>query len=445
MAGLTVDGFVPKTLLELKEELEAAWRAEFGTNVELDPNSPDAQIIGIIADRLAELWELLQAVYSSQDPDKAVGQALDAVCAITGTQRDAAVNSTVVITATGDDGTILLTGREASVAVTGDRFITIEDATLALVDDWLALTGYAVGDRVHNDDRIYQCTDDGVSAASGGPTGESSAITDGTVTWRFIGEGEAAADIEAESVEEGAISGASGTITVIETPVSGWTDVNNMEDAELGSEVEEDDDLRAKREFELAAAGAGTVPAIRADILKVDGVTAAFVFKNDTSVTDADGRPPHSVEAVVEGGDDQDIGESLFRNVSAGILPFGTETVQVVDSQGFEWDVSFSRPDSIDIWIEVDVVKDPLVFPVDGEDQIIAAIVDDEDNHPIGKDVKASRIISRIFQIPGVLDVTSALVDDNASPVTTSVTIGPRQRADFDTSRVEVNLSDGSP
>ncbi len=442
--GLTPAGFVAKTLLELKDEIEAAWQAEFGANVDLDPNSPDGQVIGIFSERLAELWELAQAVYSSQDPDKAVGQALDAVAAITGTLRSAARASTVTLTATGDDGTILLTGREASVAITGDRFATTEDGTLVLVADWVALTPYAVGDRVHNDDRIYQCTDDGVSAASPGPEGESDSISDGTVTWRFLGEGEAAVDIPAEAVEAGPKAAAAGTLTTIETPVSGWTDVNNVEDAVLGEDEEEDDHLRAKREFELAASGAGTLPAIRADVLKVLNVTAAIVFKNDSNVTDADGRPPHSVEAVVEGGDDQDIGEALFANVSAGIEPYGTESVTVTDSQGLEWEVGFSRPETVDIYMDLTVTKDPNVFPVDGEDQVVQAIIDDEVNHPIGKDVKASRIIAQVFKVPGVLDVV-VLVDDSPSPASTSVTIGVRQRADFDTGRIDVTLVDGTP
>ena len=47
MAGVTADGFTAKTALEIKAEIEADWREEFGANVDLSPDSPDGQIIGI--------------------------------------------------------------------------------------------------------------------------------------------------------------------------------------------------------------------------------------------------------------------------------------------------------------------------------------------------------------------------------------------------------------
>jgi hypothetical protein len=57
--------------------------------------------------------------------------------------------------------------------------------------DWTALTTYAVGDRVLNDTGplTYTCITAGESAASGGPTGTGSDITDGTAHWKFIPAG----------------------------------------------------------------------------------------------------------------------------------------------------------------------------------------------------------------------------------------------------------------
>ncbi len=51
---------------------------------------------------------------------------------------------------------------------------------------WAATTAYVVGDRCTNDTaKTYQCTVAGISAGSGGPIGTSAAITDGTVTWEY--------------------------------------------------------------------------------------------------------------------------------------------------------------------------------------------------------------------------------------------------------------------
>lgn len=52
---------------------------------------------------------------------------------------------------------------------------------------WTASHAYRLGDRCTNDSsKTYQCTTAGVSASSGGPTGTADAITDGTVIWKYM-------------------------------------------------------------------------------------------------------------------------------------------------------------------------------------------------------------------------------------------------------------------
>jgi len=52
---------------------------------------------------------------------------------------------------------------------------------------WTASHAYEVGDRCTNDTaKTYQCTVAGTSASSGGPTGTGTSITDGTVTWCYM-------------------------------------------------------------------------------------------------------------------------------------------------------------------------------------------------------------------------------------------------------------------
>lgn len=59
------------------------------------------------------------------------------------------------------------------------------------VTAWQGSTGYNVGDIRGGQgvSRVYQAIAAGTSAASGGPTGTTDAIADGTVTWKYIGEG----------------------------------------------------------------------------------------------------------------------------------------------------------------------------------------------------------------------------------------------------------------
>lgn len=443
--GVTPTGFITRTLLDLKEEIEAAWRSEFGANVDLDPNQPDGQIIGIFSDRFAELWELAQSIYSAADPDKAGGQAQDALCAVTGTIRDGASRSLVTLTATGVPSTVLSSGREASVVATGDRFRTTAGAVIGATAVWNDASSVALDTRQTNDGNVYLCTQGGITA-SVGPTGTGTGIVDGTCLWTFLGEGTGDIDVAAEAVETGPLAAIAGTITTIETPVSGWQGVYNILDAVAGENVESNDHLRVKRESELAAPGSSTGPAIRAAVLKVPGVTSCVVFGNQTMVTDGDGRPAKSVEAVVEGGDDLAVAQAIFSRVADGIQPYGTTVVTVTDSQGIDWSVGFSRPTSLDLWVRVDLIVDANTYPIDGDDQVEAAIVGDEPNYPIGKNAVASRISSRCFGVSGVLDVTLCYIGLANPPVAaTTVPAGPRERIQLDTSRTTVNTTNGVP
>lgn len=52
---------------------------------------------------------------------------------------------------------------------------------------WQSSTAFAVDDiRTNDSGKVYICTTAGTSAASGGPTGTGAAITDGTVTWKYL-------------------------------------------------------------------------------------------------------------------------------------------------------------------------------------------------------------------------------------------------------------------
>jgi hypothetical protein len=51
--------------------------------------------------------------------------------------------------------------------------------------EWAGGYDYSLGDRVYNGAGIYLCVTAGTSASSGGPTGTSSAVVDGSVTWQW--------------------------------------------------------------------------------------------------------------------------------------------------------------------------------------------------------------------------------------------------------------------
>lgn len=443
--GLTADGFVPKTIEIIREEINDAMRALFGTSIDVSDGSALGQFIGVFAEREALVWELAEQLYNAQNPDAATGTALDALCALTGTTREAATRSIVALILTGTPATVVPAGNRAANGV-GDVFETLADATIGALGAWTASTAYTVGQGVTNASRVYRCTTAGTSAGSGGPTTDATDITDGSAHWRYLGEGTGLDNVTAQAVNTGPTVAVAYDITEIITPVSGWQSVTNLLDAETGTDVETDEDLRLRREDELAAAATSPIDAVRADLLDVDGVDAVTVFMNTTDATDSDGIPPHAIEPLVQGGDDQDIFDQLLASVAAGIVTYGNTTGTAEDSAGVSHAVAFTRPTEKPIYIIINVDVDEDTFPDDGDDQIKAAIVAYGDALPTGRDVRASAISAQSFGVTGVLGVSSCLIGLVDPPMaSTTIAIGLRELATYDTSRIVVNVTEVTP
>lgn len=59
---------------------------------------------------------------------------------------------------------------------------------------WAASTAVALNTQMHLGGNVYIVATAGTTASSGGPTGTGSGITDGTVTWNYVGKQEMAVD-----------------------------------------------------------------------------------------------------------------------------------------------------------------------------------------------------------------------------------------------------------
>ena len=384
MAGLTSTGFKRKTVEEILAEIEADERSLLGPNLNTEAETPIGQFNGIFASKLGEIWELAEAVNSNQFPDTATGFGLDGVSSITGTFRNAATKGTVTLKLT------------LGVA------ITVPAGSIA--------------------------------AVSGDPTNRWVTLTDVT----SVGAGDFT--VEAEAEVAGNVVANATTITVIVTPISGWTAVTNDADANPGNEIDTDAQLRLRRETELALAGSGTIPAIRADLLQVADVTSVTVFNNPTDFTDANGLPPHSVEALVLGGTDAAVASALFETVGGGIKTFGTITVIVVDDQGFSQSMSFSRPTGIEIFLEIDLLVDAAEYPANGDALVKTAVAAfGTATYDVGDDVVLSKLNFAICSVTGITDITEIRVGTSAFPTqTTNLIIATREQAELRTARIVV-------
>lgn len=128
--GVTPQGFNAMRLVDIKDELEDLFIAEFG-DINLDAQSVTGQIIGIFSKVLADDWENLQDVYLSQYPNSASGISLDNVVQLNGLTRLAALRTSVIGSATGIQGTLIPAGSLARLADSGQIFFSTANAFIS--------------------------------------------------------------------------------------------------------------------------------------------------------------------------------------------------------------------------------------------------------------------------------------------------------------------------
>lgn len=459
MAGLTIDGFQIKTLAEVREEINESLRGRFGPSINLGDESILGQIVGIVAERVALLWELAEVVNSSQDTDKAMGAALEALCSLTGTFRPGATFSTVDLILGGDSGTpMIASGQQVQTTSTGVGFVTTADANFVAAPAWTQTTSYNIGDRVEHDNTLFQCATSGLSGTVapifvvGDPDYDPDDIVDGTVRWVYLGIGDATADVPARAMATGTVVAHARDLTTIVTNIAGWNSVVNLLDADVGREVATDAELRLLREQELATGGSSPINALRAEVLAVPDVDAVTIFVNNTDTVDADGIPPHAIEVMVRGPDnptaefDQSIFDALLDGVAAGIKTHGTVSGFATDDEGTQHAMKFTRPDNIEIYVDISVTVNPSEFPPNGVTQIQNAIVEWGRLQNTGKDAVSSAISAQAFKVPGVLDVSACLIDVAPGPSSSAtIPISLRELAVYDTSRINVTVTNGVP
>ncbi len=398
MPGVLPEGFVTKSLAEIRADIVARLveSPDVGPSQDYSDTDPLGQIIGALASEIAELWELGYAVHTSGDPEGALDVALDQLLALAGSERIGARASTATCTMNLDAGALVPAGSLISVDGRPDIQFSL--------DEDVENTGGVAADF----DGEFTCTVDG-------PVGANA-----------------------------------DTLTVIDSAVSGWNSVTNPEDAVRGRNAANNVEFRQRWADERARAGSTTVAAIRAALLdtettpEFETIEKVLVLQNKTSAYDANGLPPHSVEAIIDDGNVPSVDNDLIaqvlwdRGTAGGIDTHGDESGTATDSEENPQTMYFSRVTRREIYIEIEV-DTGSAFPTDGVAKLKTKLAEVGNLYDVEEDVIAQFIKLQAFSIAGVLDVPAFAIGFSASPVTeTNLPIGYRERAVFDTTRIEV-------
>ena len=284
IATITDKGVLAPTYSEVLTELQKKFRAIYGQDINLDNDTADGQWLGIVASAINDANAALTASYTGYAPSTASGTALSSIVRTNGISRNRASFSSVDLRCIGQAGSTISGG-----------IVEDENGNRWKLPETVVLT----------------------------PQGEI------TVT--------------AICSKEGAIEALPGTVTKIMTPTLGWQTVSNPAAAAVGQAVETDAQLRARQKQSVALPSRSVFEGILASVAAIDGVSAISGIDNDTSKTDTNGIPSHSIAIIADGGDTQAIADAIFRKKGPGTGTYGNTSQQVFDRYDVAHNISFSR------------------------------------------------------------------------------------------------------
>lgn len=307
---ITDTGVIVPDTGETLQEVQDEFKLAFGNNLDVSPETPQGVLITAEVIARDAVVRNNAALANQINPNLAGGIFLDAICALTGLERDKATKTTVIATVAGVDGTVIPEGARAST--------------------------------LNND--VFEAT-------------STVTITGGSVNIPF------------QSVVDGPVPCAAGALNQVVDGIIGWDSITNASDATLGTNEQSDQSLRNLRKLTLAIQGVGLPEAIISALYVVPNVKSLSFRENITSSTatiDGIELVAHSIYVCVDGGTDLDVATALLNNKSLGANWNGSEEIEVVEPFSDQtYIVKFDRPTPVPIAVRAYVKSNTsLVDPV---------------------------------------------------------------------------------
>ena len=304
----------------------------YGAGIYLGVDSQDYEMLSKIAEKMADTYQTIALAYHAHSPVTAIGATLDYVVAINGIARKQATKSVATLLLTGTAGTVVENG-------------VVADSNGIM---WDLPESVQIGQ-------------------------------DGTV------------EAQATCRDYGLVSAGANTITRIMTPVYGLQSATNQFPATVGTVTESDSELRARQAESVALPARSVIESLKAALKTLTDVGRCEVYENDTSTTDANGIPGHSICVVIEGADNQEIAETIFKRKGLGCGTYGSTQITVTDEYAASHTIKFQRLEYVDVDIEITITKragwtDTLTDTIKNE------IVSYLDSFAIGTDLTTSII-----------------------------------------------------
>ncbi|MBQ0604394.1 baseplate J/gp47 family protein [Klebsiella oxytoca] len=333
-ATVTAEGISAPDYQTVLDTITGYFQQIYGSDAYLEPDSKDGQMVALVALAIHDANNAAISVYRSFSPATALGDALTSNVKINGITRRAATNSTVDLLLTGTVGTTITNG-------------SVRDTNSVV---WNLPATVVIG-------------------------------SGGTVV------------ATATCANSGAVAAVAGSVDGINTPTRGWASVTNPLAATVGVAAETDAELRVRQSQSVALASLTPFDAVDGAIANVEGVTRHKLFENDTEATDSNGLPPHSISAIVEGGDALEIAHTIRSTKGQGVSTYGTTAIMVTDKYGNPYIIRFSRPVDVPVYVSI-TLKALTGYSSEVGDEIKAAVAAYINSLAIGDSVLLSRVYS---------------------------------------------------
>jgi len=330
---------------DIVAEMEDGLVAYFGDGVKTIEQSVFGQLIKRVALIAAELNTSLQELSEMFDPNSASGLLLAKMCLLVNVVKNEYAYSTVSLVCTANSAGLILPA--GSIASTQDGGIKVKtDVELIVAPNQ---TGY----------------------------------------------------VSATATKAGAIEIEADTLTKIDTPVYGWSLVNNPAAGTTGMEEETSAELRTRRNSVVSQAGSSSIAKIYGEVSNVSGVSHIWVGENYTDELDDNGILPHHIWVVVKGGSDALIAAQIFEHKGGGIPMMGSTLVSHMDAtMGKEVPIRFTRPTEKRVYIAITLEKYDD-FPATGEADIKTSLAAFFASGVLGGDVISSRLYTPVNSVVG--------------------------------------------
>lgn len=388
---ITAAGCVRPTFADCLTYVQASYRAIYGQDVVLEAATQDGQFLALLANAIHDANGETLAAYNSFSPATAQGAGLARVVKINGIRPKGFSYSTAPALCVGQAGTEIDGGIFTDPA--GNQWAL---PPVVLIPD------------------------------AGQTTVTATCQTPGAIT------------LAAGGVDTANGKGSIATIT------RGWQSVITTAAASVGQPVETDSRVRQRQTISTALPSQTLLDGLQGALAAIMGVNRLKIYENDEGYTDANGIPPTSVAAVLDGGDPAIIAQVIRLKKGPGVSTYGTTVQTVTSTSGIPKNIAFFYLTQVPISYTI-TVQNLGGYTQGIEAQWKAALAGFVNGLDIGETVERDQAFAAAKLFDGVGSKTFKIVSfqqgrDGVVPASVDVPIAFNEAAMCDTANITVTV-----